>query len=304
MKRALILTTSLLLGLAAQPFELPAREANPGIQQMVDQLRQLTEKARQQRAADRWLLNAMEELVARYDWPWREQLLDEAFSDGDFRKDPAWVVRSGEFWIDGKLGLRSRTRPAQRQQSETGPQQPREQDLGRALLGAFLEQALKERRKQQQARPQPGSVPREDEPAEIQLPLDIPTVFNLGATISLHSRPSVESRFELGLFQDPGGRSGYRLVITSGKQSTLELFGHNSGRSFIIERQQIDSLNDGNSHDLTWRRGPNGRMEILIDEQPVSQQRDNSFRYPFKRLALINRSGDLAVESITLEGGQ
>lgn len=305
-KRVWVLTALMVFALAGATGSLSAAEADGKVQQLVDQLRSLTDKARQQRAADRWLLNAMEDLVARYDWPWRDSLLEEDFSDGDFRKDPSWEVRSGEFWVDGQLGLRSRTRPVPQAKEEPQQQQPeRKQDLGRALLGAFLEQALNDRRREQQEpqKQEPQSQP-EDEAAEIQLPLKIPTVFHLETRFSLHSRPSIESRFEIGLFQDPGGRSGYRLVVTSGQQASLELLGHTNGRSFVIDRREIESLGDGNSHDLVWLRGPDGRMQVSIDGETLSDQRDNAFRYPFQRLALINRSGDLAVASFGLQGGR
>ena len=96
----------LLLILLSLPLTAQASDSEK-LQAMVDELRALTDKARNQRAADRWLINSMDDLAARYDWPWRRKLLMEDFSDGNYNRNPAWQVISGQFWVDRRLGLRS-----------------------------------------------------------------------------------------------------------------------------------------------------------------------------------------------------
>ncbi len=94
--------TLLLFLVTATTASYAVDSENEQLQTLVDQLKGITEKARNERAADRWLLSALEELVERYNWPWRDQLLMEEFSDGDFQQDPTWQVRSGQFWVDGR----------------------------------------------------------------------------------------------------------------------------------------------------------------------------------------------------------
>jgi len=284
--------------LAASSATVAATD-NEELQSLVDQLKALTQKARQQRAADRWLLNAMEDLAAKYDWPWRDELVYEDFSDGDFRQDPQWQPISGQFWVDGRLGLRSRTEAALSRQPEQ-PQRWEKQDLGKALLGALLQEALKgDKRK-----PEPDrATTQRGGPAEIHLPLSIPGVFSVQTEFSLHNAPAEQGEIEFGLYQNPQGSSGYRLVLYTGKRSTIELLSLRGGRTTIIDAIDLPEFGIGQPHELAWRRSPNGQITILFDGEQLSQTRDHSFRHPFKRFVIKNVAGDLAVQSVAIHGG-
>ncbi len=91
----IIVSVATLLFLASLTSPIHAASDNEQVQGLVDKLQAITEKARRERAADRWLLTSLEELVERYNWPWRDTLVTEDFSDGNFHQDPAWQVRSG-----------------------------------------------------------------------------------------------------------------------------------------------------------------------------------------------------------------
>lgn len=294
--------TLLLFLVTATTASYAVDSENEQLQTLVDQLKGITEKARNERAADRWLLSALEELVERYNWPWRDQLLMEEFSDGDFQQDPTWQVRSGQFWVDGRLGLRSRSR--QQAVAEPKPEQPqqRQEDLGQALLGALLQSTMRKRNRQQQATPPP---PKEDpyQPAEIQLPLAIPSIFAAEMEISVHNAPTEEGQIEFGLYQGVEGNSGYRLVLYTGRKASIELLSRRSGRTGVIDRIDIDDISDGNSHQIQWRRDANGQIEVLLDGNSLIKARDHSFRYPFKQFAITNRRGDFAVAGVNLYGG-
>ena len=70
------------LTLALLPlFCVPAAAGEADTQTLVDELRQLADQARQQRAADRWLQRALDDMVARYDWPWRKELVFDDFGE-------------------------------------------------------------------------------------------------------------------------------------------------------------------------------------------------------------------------------
>ncbi|MES9905634.1 MAG: hypothetical protein ABW168_23540 [Sedimenticola sp.] len=275
------------------------------LQSLVDQLKEVTEKARNQRSADRWLLNALEDLVEHYNWPWRTQLVMEDFSDGDFQQDPAWQIRSGRFWVDGRLGLRSRS---QRERvAEQAPQQQPQQresreDIGKALLGALFQGAMQKRDRQQPATPPPAPTDRY-QAAEIQLPLSIPGVFAAELDLSVHNAPSEEGQIEFGLYQGAEGNSGYRLVLYTGPRASLELLSRRSGRTGVIDRVDITDIGDGHNHQIQWRRDANGQIEVLLDDSPVISARDHSFRHPFKQFAITNRGGDFAVAAVNIYGG-
>lgn len=283
---------------AATPVS-SAQSENAELQALVDQLRELTDRARQQRAADRWLLNDLEALISRHDWPWRNPLLNEDFADGDYDQNPAWSLISGQFWVDGRLGLRSRSEPAE---PTTTPTEPREekQDLGKALLGALLQEALRGREADQ---PAETERERRNESAEIQLPLQIPTVFALQLELSAHNPPGEAGQIEFSLYQGSQGNTGYRLILLLGERPNLELVSRVSGRTRVIENVEMADIGDGETHSLEWRRDPDGKIQVLLDGDPLVEVRDHSFRYPFTQLSIRNQVGDFAVRRVTLQGG-
>lgn len=283
--------------LVATPAAFSTGADNEQLQSLVDQLRELTDKARQQRAADRWLLNDLEDLISRHDWPWRNELLNEDFADGNYDQNPSWNVLTGQFWVDGRLGLRSRSEapPAAAQQTT---RQEQKKDLGKALLGALLQEAL---RGKEDSEPQAAQEKR-NAPAEIQLPLRIPPVFALQLELSAHIPPSETGQLEFSLYQASQGDTGYRLILNLGERTTLELVSRINDRARVLENLEFDSISDGQSHALEWRRDPNGQIEILLDEKPLVKVRDHSFRHPFTQLSIRNQAGDFAISSVSLYG--
>jgi hypothetical protein len=268
---------------------------NESLQKLVDQLKTVTEKSRQQRAADRWLQSALEDLVARYEWPWRQQILSEDFSDGNYSENPSWQVTSGQFWVDGRLGLRSRTQAPQQQESAAREEQP---DLGKALLGALIKEAFRENGRQEQ----PQRMEK-DEPAGIHLASSIPNVFAARFEFSAHNRPGENGQLSFALSQDDPATSGYEMILYTGERPTLELISRRSGRTAIIGSAALEGIDDGQSHSIDWRRDPKGDILVLVDDNKLIETRDHSFRYPFKYLGITNTQGDFAVASISIHGG-
>lgn len=281
-----------LLMILSTPL-LKAEATNSDLQTLVDQLKEITQKARQQRAADRWLLNDLEDLVGQFDWPWQDEFLAEDFSDGDYAQDPKWQVTSGQFWIDGRLGLRSRAQP-----KVTNTQPQRQQDLGTALLGAILQEAMRDKHRDQDVKPQV----KMDEPAEIHLALPIPKVFAVKFEFSIHNRPTEQGRMSIGVQQDDKGRYGYRLNLITGDRPFIEVATLQRGQTRVVSSTELTEINNGHSHTIEWRRGPNGNMEIFMDESSLIKARDNSFRDPFKWLTMTNYSGDIAISFVGIHG--
>ena len=305
-----ILLTALLL--LSAPSLFAADEYNKEAQELVDQIRDLTEKARKERSADRWLLRSLDDLVTKYEWPWREELLFEDFSDGDFTQQPHWNVVSGEFWVDSSIGLRSRIYPRRREETRRQEQKQEEenersqkQDIGTALLGAILSEALKpkEKRPRAQQEKQQEEKPEEATRAEIQLPITIPVAFALRTELSVHNRPSENGHLQFAIYQGKETDYGYLLALNTGPEPQLELFQRYRGRNMLIERIKLPDINDGQSHELEWRMTNYGDIELLLDRESILKSRDRAFSKGFTRLAIINEGGDFGVRNIQLQGG-
>jgi len=287
---------------AIQPLSAPAAE-DPAVQEVVDELRALTEKSRDQRAADRWLQQALEDLVAKYDWPWRRELLSEDFSDGEYTSNPAWKVTSGAFWIDASLGLRSRVE--RRDQNEEASRQQTSQsdeDVGKALIGALLNQALKPEGGEKESSTASRSPSRE-EPARIHVGAEITNAFSLEMAFSVHNAPRVDGHFEVALYQDSGGEFGYVLVMQTGREGLLDLVRLRRGRRELVYGARLGANpGDGRPHELVWRQARDGQVEVLLDGEAAIHLRDRAFRDGYKWLELGNLNGELAVRNLRLMG--
>lgn len=280
-------------------------EENPDLQVLVDELRALAEKSRDQRAADRWLQQALEDLVAKYDWPWRRELLFDDFSDGDFSEDPAWTVVSGKFWIDASLGLRSGVEPPrQTRTGETPSERSRDsrRDLGSALVETLLDQAF-ERDEPAEERSRSREEASQKGPARIHLAAQITNAFSLQMEFSVHNEPGVEGHFEVALFQDQAGDYGYLLAIHTGRTGMMDLYRLRRGQRELVSSSRLETgLGNGERHELVWRQATNGQVEVFTDDKAVMNLRDNAFRDGYRWLELVNQSGELAVRQVKILG--
>jgi len=282
-----------------------AADTDSDLQILVDEIQVLAEKSRKERAADRWLQIALEDLVDKYNFPWKDSLLIEDFSDGDFRKDPAWKVSSGEYWIDRRLGLRSevvsREIPERRQQLPA--QRQSNEDIGKALIGALLQDALGGR-KQQPSTPEPVRSKTETTPASIRTALVIPTTFAVEAIFSQNNRPGEAGQFEWVVMQDQQATNAYKVVLSTGDQAMLEVIRVRSGRESYLESVEVPGIDDGGEHTLSWRQTGTGEINVFLDGEEVIKVSDRPFRHGFKYLGMINRGGDFSVSGIEVLGGR
>ncbi len=282
----------------------PALAAGQGEKPLLEELRALAEKARRQQAADRWLQRALDDLVARYDRPWQRTLLFDDFSDGDFRRNPAWQVVEGRFEVSRAQGLVARAGDPVRAGRTTDEADARAQpDLTGALVGAILDQAFGTN-KHQEDRPgdhERNAVPFASGPNRIRVKAGVSNAFAITATLRASDRPA--TRFEIAVLQDTRGRYGYRLRVDAGRPGQVELVRLRRGYEAIVERAKLPAaLGDGHLHDLAWRQAPDGRVSVLLDDKPVFSVRDRAFRDGYPWLELRQEGGELVLRSLRVEG--
>ncbi len=282
----------------------PALAAGQHEKPLLEELRALAEKARRQQAADRWLQRALDDLVARYDRPWQRTLFFDDFRDGDFSRNPSWELLEGHFEVRRNRGLVAaddstlwRDKP-QGSDRDTGGDARRKEDLGTALVGALLQQALG-----------PGPENKDTEsarahrhgPDRLRARVNASNAFALSATLGASEEPP--TRLELALLQSPKARYGYRLRLQTGPRGFVELERIRNGRGAIVENVPLkQAFGDGRLHDLAWQQTSDGTVKVMLDEQPLFQVRDRAFRDGYPWLELRHDSGDLTLRALRIEG--
>jgi hypothetical protein len=265
----------------------------------MDELRELVEKSRRERAADRWLQGALEDLLAKYDSPWQREILFEDFRDGDYTSNPSWQVLQGRFQVVRGQGLYAVAEDtATAVPTGNDPQQSPTEALSGLIVGALLDKAL-------------GTGPSSQAPAEATATVGGPAEIRLRAGVSnafaidlgFRHAADRDAGFELALLQSEAGSYGYRLRLQSGARPVVELQRIRGGRGAIVETREFgQNYADGQLHELGWRQTPDGTVRVSIDGKVLFSVRDRAFRDPYPWLYLRLDQGELTVRSLRISG--
>ncbi|MBT3991625.1 MAG: hypothetical protein HON14_11800 [Rhodospirillaceae bacterium] len=280
------------------PATSSGQQATGDLQKFVDDLNKLIGDAERDRAAAPAFLRDLRDLSRRYDVPWRVDLVNETFSDGNFTSNPTWRVTSGRWWVEQNFGLRAAFEKASSQtNSNSNSGQQNNDDLGKQLLGAILNQALGGN---QQKSNGGGSTAKTTSQAAIHLDRAITNAFR--AQIEFTSWRK-EGSFEITTYQGAERKAGYRLFYRAGQATSLELVRTSRyGTNAIQKYTQALNLEDKKTHVLVWSRDRVGNMAIAIDGKKLMTARDQSFGDPFSGLSLINHGGDYIISKVAIKG--
>ena len=273
------------------------------LQDFLGRLNTLIDAAERQRAADPGFLRDLRGLAQSLDKPWRTQVLSDDFSDGDFTRNPAWTVTSGQYWVESGWGLRSAVK-AQPTAAAGGSQERRSgKDVARAIFGQILQQALApEGRASGWSQKSSAALT----PAAIQTPLRLSNAFAIEMEFSSWtSAGDPAGRLEIGPYQGAaagGARAaGYVLAYTQG--GGLELLRiTRRGASVVDSRPGPFRLEDKKTHRLEWTRRADGLMTVRLDGKDVMTATDRAFKQGFDGFRLVNRGADYIVKRLKVNG--
>ncbi|MGH7774187.1 MAG: hypothetical protein ACREQA_18335 [Candidatus Binatia bacterium] len=292
LSRSLLLAICLTVG---PVFFSEAQDRTPSGEsraaELVEQLKDVIQRAERNRTSDPRLIQQLRELVRRYDWPWRVSLLYDDFRDGDYTANPSWVVNQGDFRVTRGLGLRTVFAPAAKNHgsSDRRGEMPVVEFLGEVFRG------ISERGS--------GSQPPSPSLAEIYTELLISNAFALKLQMTSRGNPEDGNRLEFGLFQGQDRSLGYRLVYEPGKTPAFTLLRIAARRSAVIEIYDLPvDMEDGNSHILEWRRNGDGEMVVLLDDREIIRTVDRGYGDSFDGFTIINKGGDYAFKQIAISG--
>ena len=272
---------------------------------IVQDLRNLIDEADRARAADPRFLRDLRALANKYTDPWPRLIIRNDFRDGDFTKNPSWIVASGQFEESFSGGLRSLTvvpapsAATSDTQNNTAQQKARPEDLAALLLGQILNQG-QQRQDNRQPQQQQAAAPAatESQPGEIYLETPITNAFSLDISIQADA---LDGAFGISLFQTQDRRLGYTLVHTSTEGFRLERRG---AKGAIDIATATVRLYLRTPHKLTWSRTKDGAMAVTLDDAPVLTVNDQGFRDNWRGLSLTNTGGDITITDLTVKGSQ
>ena len=260
--------------------------ADGSVESLVKELNELVDQAERARAADRNFLSDLRALADRYDWPWQQEIFQSDFTDGRYQRPLPWKITSGEFRAERGLGMVSRVDAGT---TPTSP--PGEQDLGVAILGAILDQALKTGDGSGQA----GDAA----PASMHLVRRVSNAFAMDAEVDTRG---AEGQVHIGLFQKDTEGLGYRLVFMPGDSAGLELQRIGSRGVAVIDTATNLAAPGNQLHTLQWTRDRNGSMNVTLNGNPVLSTTDRGLRDPFDGIEFSNRNGEFALRSLKVSG--
>ena len=308
--RLSVMLFSFVLGVSAahaQQTGGAAQSASPGerdpLQALIKELNEQFDRGERERLIDPWFLRDLRQTLAGYEWPWGRRLLSDDFSGRGPQPDPPWKVTAGEFLMDWRFGLRSvvkqRTEVRQREQTR-----PSEKEAVGQLFGQILQEALQGKPKEQEREPERPSEPGY---AAVIAPVAITNAFALRLEMTSRQVDASSPRFEFGPYQGANASAGYRLAYVAGAKAgapSLELVKL-SPRGTVSTIELYDKplkLEDGKAHVFEWTRDRRGRMVVKIDGSQVMDVTDRRFPDPFDGFAVVNRGGDYALRSLTIDG--
>ena len=284
------------------PMTIQAQPAtsNAKTQQLVNELKTLTDQAEQNRSASYRFIDQLRDLTARYDWPWGKRVLFDDFRDGDFRQNPAWYSSSNDFWVTRSVGLRTELdRPLNQSRTNQpiSPRHDRKKEAREAILGMILGGGIEQTEPQQRPSRTFGHPVR----ADISTNLGIDNAFAITVKLSAMGRGNRDGSFEFGPYQRQNMESGYRLVYQGGARPAFKLVSYRKQMRSVIDLYDRGKLlADGNMHTLNWQRTRSGLMTVLLDGKQILSVRDRSYRDPFSGFVMTNRGGDYGIRSVSI----
>ena len=291
MKKAmLILAVISLVGILVFPTA-DAEISNQNYQSLLDELQQKVDEADKRMVAHPKFLDELRALIEKYRAKIRKSFFSDNFSDGNFTENPVWQVKSGQFRIDRDKRLWSKVSTTAPVTTTTEkPLSTEQQAIGILLRGIMGSD--------QKVLPQQESTTPEQGEAIIKIWANIEPAFEID--ISFVSESEWGS-MEVVLLGGSPEKTRYRLIYqaAASENRPIEIIRERSGRAYTIESAiRYSNLDDSKLHRLQWIRDLNGTMKVLVDGKEILQTAEVYYRDVFSGLALINKSGTYAWDSV------
>ncbi|MDO9599149.1 MAG: peptidoglycan-binding domain-containing protein [Azoarcus sp.] len=198
------------------------------------------------------------------------------FKDGDYTRNPAWRVVSGNFEVRNG-GLRSVI---------NAPSQ-RSEDVGRRMLNDLLKEQLGV-----------NMGGGEESAAAAHLPTRITQQFRI--TVALSGTAAANSHLDLGPYQGDRLNHGYRLIYRADQPGMLHLVVADQSGTTVIGSGPF-RIDRGGPQKLVWQRHPDGRMTVSRNGRVLIDAVDRKLDTDAAGFSLINAGGDWTLHELIVE---
>jgi len=250
---------------------------------LLDKLQEKIDDADKKMIAHPSFIKDLQKLIDQYRAGFRSVFLHDDFSDGNYTKQPKWVVEKGTFSVTagGKLLTRMKTKAAPVKQRSS-----KEKDAFKLILTEILKASDKQGQEKSKA-PSAG-VP---EVASIKTMARIAPAFEIDLSLS---SGSLQGTMEVVLLGGKQAVPRYRLIYKSSPspERPIEIIRERNGRQYIIESAvRYPDLDNGRFHRMQWVRDARGNMKVLVDGKVVLSTVELFYKDEFSGLKLVNRGG-------------
>jgi hypothetical protein len=264
------------LGYASDPEEAD-RQA---LEELLTELEQKIQDADKRMIAHPKFLDELRALIDKFRGKLREVFLKEDFADGNYNRNPTWIVDSGRFQMTPSQRLYSRV-PVDRPATTTTSRE--KSDVVGVLLQEVMRSALEKEEKRESA-----PVPSE---------ASLHTLARIGPAFEVDLSFVSESTWgsmEVVLLGGEPPIARYRMIYhaTPSADRPIQIIRERGSRRYTIESAtQYPALDDGVPHRLQWSRDYQGRMRVLVDGEEVLSTLEVFYQTDLAGLSLVNRGG-------------
>ncbi|MFQ5787096.1 MAG: hypothetical protein ACE5H1_03870, partial [Thermodesulfobacteriota bacterium] len=260
---------------------------NTELKSMISELENKITDEEERIVARSKFLDELRAIVAKYRSRLKEVFFYDDFEDGNYTKNPEWIVKSGNFFIN-VAGQLSNSVVAKVVEPET--ESEKDKSLEQEAIGLVLE-GIFGSKKEAEPKRKPARPAQTIQPAAIYSKADISPDFEID--MEFISKSEV-GEMEIVLLGSERLIPRYRLNYkkNGSHDRPLEIIQENNGRRFTIEAAtKYPQIDDGKLHKIKWVRYKDGAMNVLIDNDIVLQTHEVYFKNKFTGIEIDNKGG-------------
>lgn len=280
------------------PVIASGSEENKKIKSMITELEKKIDNADKKMIAHPSFIKELRALVKKYKSQLRELFFKDTFKDGNFNKNPKWVVKSGEFSVNKAKRLTSFVQmPSYETKTDNQPEQKK--SLEAEAVGVLLDSFFGSKKSDKPVQKKSEKAPETIQPAYIYTKKVFPPAFE----INMKFKSSQAGEMDIILLGSKNLIPRYYLKIKANhsEDDPIEIVRESNSRKFVVGAStKFPIINDGKFHNLTWVRLTNGAMNVLIDKKTVLQTYETYYRDNFTGFGVVNNGGSFEWDSFKI----